>query len=493
MSNKTKELLYKYFVTHRLRTMYMIAIVLFFALIIKLTFFKDEINSNKTEIKSVEYDLPEILRDGKLTVLAENSSTSFFIYRGRKMGFEYEILKEFAHEIGVELDIKIIDNLDDVNQLLLDGEGDLLACNYTDTKDREEIIDFSYPIMRTKQVLIQRKPYNWQSLTPEQYKLKTLHDPSQLTEKEVYVWKKSSYHDRLINLGDEIGDSIHIKNQNGMIGSEELIEMVSEGIIDYTVADENVAKINSSFYDNIDFSLPLSFKQKIAFGIRKTSPLLKTRIDKWLESFTKKATYKYIYHKYFELASVTANTESQLPKSNGKSISIYDNFFKAAAKKYGWDWRMLASLAYQESKFNPDAISFGGAYGMMQFMPYVGSKYGVYPTSPPQVQIEGGMKKLKEDYIFWSTIPDKVQREKFTLASYNAGRSHIQDAQRLAEKYGKDPLVWDSNVEEMVLNLSKSEYYKDKFVESGAMKGTITVRYVREIYSRYLGWIALYK
>ncbi len=492
MKEKIIEKLHYYFVIQRLKTFYVIAIVLFFLLIIKLSFFNDSKDKSADIYESVRYDLPEILKDGKLTILAENSSTSFFIYRGRKMGFEYEILKEFANEIGVELDIKIVDNLDELNTQLADGEGDLIACNYTVTKERSKFIDFSIPIIRSNQVLIQRKPNGWEKMTPEQYQLKILHDPSQLALKKVHVWKNSSYYERLIHLQDEIGDSIYIQPQDGQVGAEEMIEMVSEGMIDYTITEQNVAKLNSSFYDNLDYSLSLSVKQKIAFGLRKSSPLLKAKLDAWLEVFMRKTTFKYIQHKYFEMAHVTSTTDSELSSLKGGQLSHYDAYFKEAANKYGWDWRMLAAVSFQESKFNPNAVSFGGAYSIMQFMPETGASYGVYPTSPPRVQIMGGMHKLNDDYNSWKDIPDKIQRQKFALASYNAGRSHIEDAQRLAEKHGKNPLVWDENVEEMVMNLSKREFYRDDVVESGAMRGGITVRYVREIFSRYLMWSSMY-
>ncbi|MBI1835813.1 MAG: transporter substrate-binding domain-containing protein [Flavobacteriia bacterium] len=492
MKEKILEKIHYYFVVQRMKTLYAIAIVLFMITVFKISLFSDIDKSQEEVLNTVKYDLPDILKDGKLTILAENSSTSFFIYRGRKMGFEYEILKEFANEIGVELEIKIVDNLDDLNELLAEGEGDLIACNYTITKERSKLIDFSVPIIRSNQVLIQRKPKGWEKMMPDQIRLNILHDPSQLAEKEIYVWKQSSYYERLINLQEEIGDSIYIKAKDGQMGAEELIEMVSEGMIDYTVAEENVAKLNSSFYDNIDYSLSLSVKQKIAFGLRKSSPLLKAKLDKWLEEYMRKTTFKYIQHKYFEMAHVTTTSDLALSSLKGGQISHYDVYFKAAANKYGWDWRMLASVAYQESKFDPAAVSFGGAYSIMQFMPETGSTYSVYPSSPPNVQIMGGMHKLSDDYNFWNSVPDKIQRQKFALASYNAGRSHIEDAQRLAEKYGKNPLVWDGNVEEMALNLSRSEYYRDPLVESGAMRGTITVRYVREIYSRYLMWISIY-
>ena len=451
-------------------------------------------NDPKTILENaVRYDLPEILKDGKLTVLAENSSTSFFIYRGRKMGFEYEVLKEFANELGVELEIKIVNNLDELTQLLNDGEGDIIACNYTITKERCKLIDFSLPTMRSEQVLIQRKPNGWEKMKPYQLREKLLIDPSQLARKKINVWKNSSYFQRLKHLQEEIGDTIYIQEQDGQMGAEELIEMVSEGMIDYTITEANLARINQRFYENIDISLGISVKQKIGYGIRKSSPLLKARLDKWLESFMRKTTFKYIKHKYYDLAQVSSVSQSELSSLKSGQLSHYDAFFKKAASKYGWDWRLIASLSYQETRFDPDAVSFGGAYSIMQFMPEIGPLYGVYPYSPPEIQIMGGAKKLNSDFNSWSDIPDKLQRQKFTMATYNSGRSHIEDAQRLAEKYGLNPKVWDDNVEVMMLNLSKKEYYRDPVVQSGAAKGTVTHKYVREIISRYEMWTTLYR
>ncbi len=489
---KINEYLHLVFVKNRIKTIYTLLILLLMMIVYDRCSSKKPIDQNAVLANSIRFDLPEILKKGKLTVLAENSSTSFFIYRGKKMGFEYEVLREFANELGVELEIRIVDNLDELTDLLNDGEGDLVACNYTVTKERCRLIDFSVPTMRTNQVLIQRKPKNWEKMKPYQIREKLINDPSQLARKRINVWKNSSYYQRLIHLEDEIGDTIFIQKEDGQIGAEELMEMVSEGMIDYTVTEANLAQINAGFYENLDMSLSLSVKQKIAFGIRKSSPLLKARLDKWLESFMRKTTFKYIKHKYYELAQVSSNTDKVLSSLKGGQISRYDVYFKKAAKKYGWDWRLLAALSYQESKFNPDVVSFGGAYSMMQFMPETGPIYGVYPSSPPEMQIMGGMKKLNSDFNSWSSVPDKVQRQKFALATYNSGRSHVVDAQRLAEKYGLNPTIWDDNVEVMMFNLSKQEYYRDPVVESGAAKGNVTHRYVREIMSRYLIWSTLY-
>ncbi|MCH2224063.1 MAG: transporter substrate-binding domain-containing protein [Crocinitomicaceae bacterium] len=444
------------------------------------------------ERPSVSIDLEEILERGKITVLFENSSSSYFIYKEREMGFEYELLKRFADEIGVKLEVKVVKNLDNLTEMLNNGEGDLIACNYTMTRERSKLISFSEPFIETHQVLVERKPENWKSMKEKEWKAEMISSPDQLARQKVRVWKNSSYHQRLIHLQDEIGDTIYIEGADGSVGGEELIEMVSEGIIDYTIIEENVANINKQFFDNIHADVRLSVNQRMAFGIRKTSHLLKAKLDEWLNQFKKTSRFKYIKKRYFESKHIGVGAKKSYASLNGTSISKFDSYFKNAAEETGWDWRMIAAISYQESKFNPDALSFGGAYGMMQFMPNTGPTYGVFPDSPPEVQIMGGARKLKADEKFWSEVPDPLERKKFAMASYNAGRGHIKDAQRLAKKHGLDHLRWEDNVEKMILNLSKQEYYQDEVVRHGMIRSKITYNYVLEVTERYFDWVGTY-
>lgn len=445
--------------------------------------------SEQNKVKH-ENDLDEILKKGTLTVLAQNSSTSYLIYRGKKMGFEYELLREFADELGVKLEIKILSDLDKISELMANKEADIVACNYTYTKDRLQNVDFSIPYLTTPQVLIQRKPGSQTDKIPNSEFIKS---PEQLAKKHVNVWKKSSFYRRLTNLQEEIGDTIYVENVGGNIGNEELIEMVAEGMIDYTVADKNVALANAKFYENLDFSTVLSVNQKICFGVRQHTPLLQARLDKWLEEYMKKASFRYLTNKYFELGyEASIQMKNNLINKRG-ILSPYDAIFKKEAKKYKYEWTLLASQAYQESQFDPNAVGFGGSYSMMQFMPNVGPNYGVYPDSPPEVQIAGGMKLMDKYYRKWSSIADHEQRIKFALASYNAGLGHVLDAIALADKHGKNPKVWDGNVDEMMMNLSKQTYYRDPVVKNGAHRGMITYHYVQKIYNRHLEWKQVFK
>lgn len=446
---------------------------------------EDENDARKRPLSTHNHDLPGILKRGKLTILAENSSTSFFIYKGKKMGFEYEILREFAEDLGVNLEVKIINDLDDMNDMLNKGDGDVIACNYTITRERQDVISFSAPFFQTNQVLIQRSPlYDDKTgeLKPES---NFVSDPLQLAKKKVDVWRNSSYYTRLINLQDEIGDTIFIRPTQGHQSAEELIEMVSDGQIDFTVAEQNIALINEQYYSNIDASVPVSFKQNIGFGLRKNAPLLKKRLDAWLKKFMQRETFSYIKRKYFEQTNQVHSYQDENYSSKRGAISPFDALVKAEAAKYSLDWRLVVAIMCHESSFNPNARGFGGAYGLMQFMPGTGPRYGVYPSSPPAIQIRGGVKFIAKINEQFRDIRDINERNKFILASYNAGSGHVMDAKSLAEKRGLNPRKWEDNVGKMMLNLGRYEYYSDPVVKTGALRGTRTYNYVKNIMIRY--------
>ena len=276
------------------------------------------------EVSESVKDYQRIIESGSLVVLAENSSTSYFVYRGEKMGFEYEILREFAKEIGLELEVKTVANLDNLIPMLDNKEGDIISCNYTVTRERTKEIDFSVPYIQTPQVLIQKKPEGWRKMDTEDIDRALIREPIDLARKHVNVWEHSSYYQRLIHLQEEIGDSIYIDPVNGLIGSEELIEQVSQGIIDYTVVEENIARVNSRFYDNIDIATAISVKQNIAFGLRKSSTLLKAKLDKWMEGFMESKKYKYIYRKYYEIGVNGMAPDDKFSSVGKGKVSPYD-------------------------------------------------------------------------------------------------------------------------------------------------------------------------
>lgn len=417
-------------------------------------------------------DLNEIRKKGKLSVLFENSTLSYFEYRGKKMGFEYEILDSFSKYIGLPLEIKVVSNFSEFSELLRNGEGDVIAANLAVSLREKRHMNFSVPYYYAHQVLVQR---NGDSM---------IREPLDLSQKTIYVRQNSAFSRRLRFLQEEIGERIAVKTIKSDPITEDLIEMVANEEIDFTVAHENLARICKELHPNLNIKIPISFKQKIAFGLRHSSPILKTKLDSFLKKYCESNQYKELKNRYFDYLEETS-TEIVLTKKG--QISPYDAIFKKAAGIFGWDWRFLAAIAFKESRFNPNARGFGGAYGMMQFMPNTGPKYGVMPGSTPEVQIMGGMKLINKLFQSWTGIPDRDQRLKFTLASYNAGKGHIDDAQRLASEYGLDPTVWDGNVAIMLLRLSQPQFYRSPLVKSGAYRGH-AVSYTNSVFTTYKEW-----
>ena len=439
-------------------------------------------------IAVAKIDLPQIKKKGVLTMLTENTSTSYYIYRENELGFEYELLKRFSKHIGVELRVKVVSDARKFHAFLNDGEGDLIACNYSVTRNRRKIHDFSIPYLKSKQVLVQQKPHGWEEMTPEEITKQLITDPSMLKNRTVYVRNNSSYYQRLVHLQQEIGDTIYLKEIAGDPVAEDYVSAVANGSIPLTVADANIANVALKENPNLDVSTVISFTQSIAFGLRKSSPQLKKALDNWLKTFMKSSEYSELTTRYFGVEIQPQESAPAVDESVKKGqISPYDHLFKAAASKYGEDWLLLAAIANKESKFNPRVIGLGGAYGMMQFMPISGPQYGVYPDSSPEEQIEGGMKMMKELLKRYERVPNREDQIKFALASYNAGYCHIDDAMKLAGKNELNPYVWKGNVELMIRNLSKPAFYRDNAVQCGAYRGHAP-DYANSVYEQYMKW-----
>lgn len=191
--------------------------------------------------------------------------------------------------------------------------------------------------------------------------------------------------------------------------------------------------------------------------------------------------------------SVDTITASFIPKNDDnepeKSITLsrYDNFIKKYADEIGWDWRLVASIIYKESKFDASAHSGGGMVGLMQLVPSTGYKFGLPHGKEynPEENIKAGVAYIKALDKLWSKVPEKEERLKFIIASYNSGEGHVKDAARLATKYGKSASKWDDNVAFYLSCKNQSQYYKDPVVQCGYFNGSRTVNYVKAILIKF--------
>jgi membrane-bound lytic murein transglycosylase F len=437
---------------------------------------KEEINKN---------DLPSILQRGVLKVTTDYNSTNYFVYRGQPMGFHLELVKMFAQHIGVELEVFVSNNLEEnLTCLMADGECDIIAMDLTVTRSRREFLSFTEPHSQTRMVLVQRRPDSWYNMRSSEIEDLMIRNQLDLAGKTVYVQRNSAFITRLNHLMEEIGDTIYVVEIDQE--TEQLIERVANGEIDFTMSDEHVAQVNQTYYANIDIQTPMSFSHNLSWAVRHDTPLLKEAVDQWMREFKTTRQYANLFAKYFQNPRSSFMARSQYHSLGGGRISIYDEYFKRFANIIGWDWRLIASLAFQESRFDNQAVSWAGAFGIMQLMPNTAAMYDVSNESSPIDNILAGIKYLNWiDRRFQDIIEDEEERVKFVLASYNVGIGHVLDARRLAQKYGKDPNIWKDNVDYFVLNKSKPKYYLDPVVQHGYARGSEPFHYVTEILERY--------
>jgi membrane-bound lytic murein transglycosylase F len=420
-----------------------------------------------------------------LIVLTENSASTYFLYRNQESGFDYELALAFAKHLGVRLEVKLIDDVDRMFEMLRNGDADLVASNLTVTPHRSDSVSFTSPLYQTRQVLVQRKieqPNSSQSLA--------IQDSTQLGLIPIWVHRYSSFYEQLNDIAVRSGQTIRIEEAPGEISTDDLIRLVDDGAIPATVTDENLATIELSNYDNIDVGVPVSGLQDIAWAVRKESSELLAELNKWLDSKDGAIRTKRLYRKYFNEANLARPKGFVLPKVGPGAISPFDSLFKMYAPQLGWDWRMLASIAYHESHFNPQAQSWSGAYGLMQLMPQTAVRFGCTSTPTPECSVQAATKYIKYLQNMWQKrVPDDTERTKFVLASYNIGQGHIIDAQNLARELGMKDTVWDGNVAEALLLKQQEKYYTMSCVKHGYCNAREPFIFVQKI----IGTFELYR
>ena len=466
-----------------------IFLFLFFSLVV--IFLWNEIRNTEEKIESDKAsktnDFARIKKTGVLKAVVDYNSSNYFIYRGRPMGYEYELLQDLCEDLGVKLEIVVSNNISETFNGLKNNRFDLVAQNLTVTGKRNKEFDFTVPFIQTQQVLVQREKSNKSGAA------EYINSVLDLANKKIYVQKNSAYYQRLLNLSEEIGGNIEIVSDS-LYSAEELISRVAKGIIDYTICDENIGKLNKFYYPNIDISLHVSFHQNIAWAVRKGSVEWKAYLDDWINEIKGTRKFNFLYYKYFESPRVAERKNSEFNSISGSRISKYDDMIKEIAQQYNWDWRLISSIIYHESRFNEDAGSWIGAYGLMQLMPVVAENYGIENIEDPRQNVKGGILLLNSlNDRFIESIPDSAQRIKFVLAAYNIGLGHVYDAQRLAKKYGKNPQIWENNVDYYLQNKSNEKYFKDEVVRFGYCRGEEATNFVRNVTNNYKQYMNVIK
>ncbi|MCW9013041.1 MAG: membrane-bound lytic murein transglycosylase MltF [Gammaproteobacteria bacterium] len=425
-------------------------------------------------------DLDGIKQRKTLRVLTRNNAASYFLWRGELLGFEYELVKAFAKKHKLRLEVIVAPDHQQLIPMLKAGKGDLIAAFMTITTERKEQgVSFSRPHHYISEIIVSRADDD------------SLNQPQDLAGRTVHVRPSSAYWNSLQQLKNT-GIDFAIKAAPETMETEEIIARVATGEYDLTLADNHLLDIELTWRDDIKAAFALEDIRKNAWAVRPENKQLLAAINTFIKQEYKGLFYNITYQKYFKDShTIKKHRDDRIDLNPDGTISPYDDMVKKYAKQYGFDWRMLVSQMYQESRFNPAAKSWAGAKGLMQVMPRTAKELGLTQLNDPETGIHAGVK-----YLNW--VRDRFEDELhvkdrmwFALAAYNAGAGHVQDARRLARQQGWNPNHWFDNVEKAMLLLSKRKYAKH--ARHGYVRGTEPVNYVRKIRSRYQAYVRLVK
>lgn len=426
------------------------------------------------------HDFPQILRADTLRVLTLNTSTSYFIYRDQPMGYHYDMVRDFCKQHGLVPEIIVVENTGAMIRMLQLGVGDLIAYNIPVTNSLRDSVLFAGLQHISHQVLVQRALPGDTLIT----------DVTGLIGKKVTVIRPSKYRDRLENLNNELGGGIQLETASSdTLVAEDLIRSVSRGEIAYTVADDDLARLNQTYFRNLNVVLPISFEQRASWVVRKDTPILADSLDSWFERKTAAPGFLRIEKRYFEETkgysdSFRATYEEILGQG---VISPFDTWFRLEGKRQGIDWRLLASVAWQESSFKTEGESWAGAIGLMGLMPATAASLGVKSDDlyDPEINIRAGGEYLRSLLNTFNLVTDPNERLQISLAAYNAGVGHVFDARALAEKYGANKDVWAGNVEKYIHLKRLEQYYTDPVCKYGYFRADETINYVRNVIDKW--------
>jgi membrane-bound lytic murein transglycosylase F len=412
--------------------------------------------------------LEKVRERGTITVLTQNTQHAYYLLRGEPAGFEYELAREFADSLGVELLVQTRP-WSELIPALEAGDGDFIAASLTSAEERRDRVAFSDPYLIVRQQLI---------VHASRRGVRDLADVNGMT---VHVRAGTSYENRLRELiagGLQAELVVHRDRP-----TEDLIRAVAQEEIEATVADTHEAQLNRRYYPDVRIALALSGPQPLAWAVRPGDRALRAEIDSFFEAMKDDGTFDRIYERYYggtevfdyvDIKVFHRRLETRLPR--------YEEIFKREADRYGFDWRMIAAMAYQESHYRPLATSYTGARGLMQITTVTAEELGLENRLDPEQSIRGGVAYLHRLYERFDQVENERERLLFAMASYNVGYGHVRDAQELARGRGLDPTRWQS-LEETLPLLSNPEYYRE--LPHGYARGREPVRYVNRILEYY--------
>ena len=412
--------------------------------------------------------LQKIQKTGVITVATRNSAHCYYLYRDQPMGFEYELARAFADYLGVRLQVKVVDQWSDMVAALDNGSAAFIAASMPITPKRQTQVSFSDGYMEVAQRIITHR------------KNSSIKQAADLSGKTIDVRRGTAYQQRLLELQNQ-GIDLAIRLHEDL-PVEELIQKVADGEIDFTIANSNIILINRRNFPGAVSTGSINDGVRLAWAVYPKSKKLLQQINAFLSLIIKSGKFEEIYNKYYgDIEDFDYVDLEAFHRRVKNKLSRYSPFIKAAAKKNGFDWRLIAAQIYQESHLNPWAKSQADARGLMQILPSTAKDLGIADLFDPVQNINAGVQHLKDLYDHFDDAQGE-DRLLIALAAYNIGQGHIYDARELAKKRGLDPSKWESLSKTLPL-LQYRKYYMN--TQYGFCRGNEPIRYIKQILIYY--------
>ncbi len=414
-----------------------------------------------------------IQQKNTIRFVMRNNLSSYYIWRGELLGFNYELAKQFAKEHNLRYEIVVAPDNAAMMDYLNQDKADIALGYLTPTEQRrQQGIDFSRPYHYASELLIGQSD----------------EDPvlniSDLAGRTIHARRSSSYWQTAQELQKKVSD-LSLKAVPETQETETIIENIANGDYDLTIADNHIVDMELTFRDDIQSFMSLGEPKPQSWAIKKGHQQLINKSNTFIKSHYRGLFYNVIYNKYFKNARrLDKHYNDYSEQKNTGTLSPYDKTVKKYAKKYQFDWRLMIAQMHQESRFNPKAKSMAGAKGLFQVMPKTAEELGIKDVTDPKSGIRAGIRYM--DWVRQRMQHHNIQDDQliwFTLASYNAGAGHVRDAIRLAKQKGWKENIWFNNVEKAMLLLSQRKYAAK--ARYGYVRGQEPVNYVRAIKRRF--------
>jgi len=417
-----------------------------------------------------ENKLQAVKQAGELVVLTRNSPTTYYEGPDGPTGFEYDLALAFAKTLSVNVRMKSIERFGDILPMIANGSADLAAAGITVTPQRETAVRFTPHYQQIRQQVI----YNTRTPAPT--------SPKALLGRNIEVVAGTSYIERLEALKEKYPKLKWTEVQD--METEELLIRVQEGQTDVTIADSNIVALSQQFSPDLRVGFDLSDSEKLAwaFPLGNDNSLFDAATG-FIEAIRRSGELAHLIERHYGAATRfnPINIATYLQKIE-TDLSRYKHLFEEAGRRYALDWRLLAAMSYQESYWDPKAVSPTGVRGIMMLTETTAQHLGIKDRLDPRQSILGGGAYLRQ---MIDRLPSRIpepDRSWMALAAYNVGFNHLEDARVITQKQSGDPDKW-SEVKERLPLLTKAVWHTR--TRHGYARGYEPVQFVTRIRTYY--------